>query len=886
MRLAVLIAIVGGAGLACKSSGGSSKASVVNDAALSAYLQSVSDEVAGGSDSTYRVVVYDADFAQAFALPGDEIAVTLGMLGFIQTQAELACVLGHEIAHHQLGHVTDFFGGDASPPIGESHPLARGWPEAQEQAADDLGLSLCAAAGYEALSLPHLLFRAAQVESGESVDELLDAAPSANSGVDRTLLAVETIGDGELDGGRIGYPEYDFVRDWLAESDFLKAGLSPQHEGPNFFPFVGLEGVVAVGLNYEEFMRDNARATFDWIDRECGREGVTVIPTNHLDAFGHCWAGCRAQELCGGCQNPGVFYEIAREAGYGGDEHDSFAEDWRNQEIGARGAVTDQSCEDYCTDKIESGGLDLTAPQRKWWDCASRDLLDTRPNGGEYTDYGALGSPDIFGDPHMRTIDGLRYDFHGVGEFIAVKSTVDDLMVQVRLAEVAALQASKTSAVAANVAGDRVGAYLGPSSFVVRVNGEALDPKGSWVQLPNGGQAQVESDEVVFQWPDDTRLWVYYWGDVLDLAMTLPAQRQAALSGLLGNADGDPTNEYITREGVPVDVPDESGEARREALYSEFGESWRIDAAESLFDYEPGESSDDFQAPGFPASDLTIDDLDEVTRREAREDCISLGVTESPWLEDCIFDVGFTGELSWVSSARNAADPNSLTWNEMYEVEGEIEGDGVFILEQFIGKAGDEQFFRFTQTMSSLGLANWEVRTPSGDLLFLNCVFRCGQPGAFVLPESGLYVSRVVADPGERGVLTVARNVVPEPQLFDIGSATGVALESLGEGAGSIEIPGSEDIYRIDGRAGTTITLTPVDIDGAIQFGQWKLTAPTGTVLFDQILPLTGGTPRTQDLVLDGPYELSITGGNSWPSEWNFGYGEYRIQFQVTPTPG
>jgi len=870
----------------CKSSSDSSTPpSVFDDAAITAYVQSVADAVAG--DSTYRVIVYDAEFVQAFALPGDEIGLTTGLLKFIHNEAELACVLGHEIAHYQLGHVSDFFGGEASPPVAESHPLALGWPEAQEQAADDLGLSLCAAAGYEPLSVPILLFRAAQVESGETVDVLRALDASANSVVERTRRAVSGIAASDIDGGRIGYPEYAFVLDTLVAAVAAGAPQPTQSAGPNIVPWILVGGAVAVGLNYEEFTEDNQQATLDWLRRECGREGVTVVPTNYEDAYGHCWAGCRAQELCGFCLNPGVYYEVAREAGYGGDEHDSFWQDLRNQEIGSRGALTDQSCADYCNDKIESGGLDLSAPQRKWRNCGSLDLEDERPHGGMYSDYGALGSPDIFGDPHLRTIDGLSYDFHGVGEFVAVESTVDDLVVQVRLTEVAVLQASKTTAVAANVNGDRVGAYLGPSSFVVRVNGELADPRGSWVRLPNGGYVQVETDEVVFQWPDDTRLWVYYWGNVLDIAMTLPAQRQAALSGLLGNADGDPTNEYFTREGAPVDVPDEPRDARRDALYGEFGESWRIDAAESLFDYEPGESSDDFQSPGFPMSSLSIDDLDEVTRREARADCISLGVTESPWLEDCIFDVGFTGELSWASSARNAADPDSLTWNEMYESQGAIEGEDTVIMEEFLGQAGDAHFFRFTETMASLGLANWEVIAPSGDRLFLNCVYRCGQPGEYVLPESGLYVSRLTADPGESGLLTVARNVVPDPQVFDIGSGvTSVNLEQLGPGAGTISLPGGEDIYRIDGRSGMTITLTPVDIDGAIQFGQWKLTDPNGTVLFDVILPLSGGTPRSQDLVRDGIYELSITGGNSWPSEWNLGFGDYSILFEVAATGG
>jgi hypothetical protein len=39
-------------------------------------------------------------------------------------------------------------------------------------------------------------------------------------------------------------------------------------------------------------------------------------------------------------------------------------------------------------------------------------------------------------------------------------------------------------------------------------------------------------------------------------------------------------------------------------------------------------------------------------------------------------------------------------------------------------------------------------------------------------------------------------------------------------------------------------------------------------------------------LALDGIYELSITGGNSWPSEWDFGFGDYSILFEVATTGG
>jgi hypothetical protein len=872
----------------CQSSGGStSDASKFDDAALSAYLQSVADSVAGSSG--YRVAIYQAELAQAYALPGAEIALTTGMLALLHNEAELACLFGHEIAHHELGHVRELFGEDPSPPIGESHPLANGWSAEREQAADARGLSLCAAAGYEPLCGADLLVRSARLITDQTTAELRAQTESTDPLIERARAALAII-DGEgIEGGRIEYSDFVDVHERLAELESVTAAPGPAGAA-TYFGRTFTTGVY-INDNLAQFNGDMSRATEEWLDRECAK-GVKFVPSNYWDAFGHCWAGCRASELCNReCLNPGIVREVDREFEdfIGTADHDSFWQDWFNQEVGlaTESEYGDAfSCGDICGAALENRLLDLSAPQRIWKNCQSRENSETRPTGGTYSDYGSY-ELKIFGEPHLVTTDGLRYSFQAAGEFVALSSTVDDFVVQARFSQVGSLRASKTTAVAANVNGDRVGGYLVPGGFVVRVNGETSAPNASWVRLAAGGSIQVDADTAVVQWPDDTRLWIYGIGGVIDMWMKFPPQRQVKVVGLLGNADGDPSNEYVTRDGEPVTVPNEPGAARLEALYSVFGDSWRIGAAESLFDYEVGESTEGFQVPGFPEQDLSIDDLSEFQRREAREDCISRGVTESPWLEECIFDVGFTGDITWADSARRAADPNSLSWNEMYEVEGEIDGDveDVVILEQFIGTAGDEHFFRFVQTMSSLGLANWEVYTPSGARLFLNCVWACGQPGPFVLPESGLYTSQLSADPGERGVLKVARNVVPEPEQFDLVSATGASLSTLGEGAGLISVPGDADIYRIEGRAGTTLTLTPVDIDGALHFGHWSLTDSSGVELFDRILPTTGGTPFRQDLVRDDTYFLRIDGGSGWPSDGDYGYGRYQITYQVTSTP-
>ncbi|HKJ76198.1 MAG TPA: M48 family metalloprotease, partial [Gammaproteobacteria bacterium] len=74
------------------------------DEALQEYVQAVGDELAAHGhrkDLIYRFTVLDSPDVNAFALPGGYIYITRGLMAYLDTEAELAAVLGHE-----LGHVT------------------------------------------------------------------------------------------------------------------------------------------------------------------------------------------------------------------------------------------------------------------------------------------------------------------------------------------------------------------------------------------------------------------------------------------------------------------------------------------------------------------------------------------------------------------------------------------------------------------------------------------------------------------------------------------------------------------------------------------------------------------------------------------------------------
>ena len=78
-----------------------------DDAALQAYVQRVGAELAAHSHRTnlvYRFTVLDSTDVNAFALPGGYIYITRGLLAYLNSEAQLAAVLGHEIGHVTARH--------------------------------------------------------------------------------------------------------------------------------------------------------------------------------------------------------------------------------------------------------------------------------------------------------------------------------------------------------------------------------------------------------------------------------------------------------------------------------------------------------------------------------------------------------------------------------------------------------------------------------------------------------------------------------------------------------------------------------------------------------------------------------------------------------------
>jgi len=76
------------------------------DAGLTNYVRGVGQKLAAVSDRKlpYEFVVLNSSVPNAWALPGGKIAVNRGLLTELNSEAELAAVLGHEIVHAAARH--------------------------------------------------------------------------------------------------------------------------------------------------------------------------------------------------------------------------------------------------------------------------------------------------------------------------------------------------------------------------------------------------------------------------------------------------------------------------------------------------------------------------------------------------------------------------------------------------------------------------------------------------------------------------------------------------------------------------------------------------------------------------------------------------------------
>ena len=75
---------------------------------IDSLLQVIGDRLSGGlnrSEFDYRFIVIDSEMINAFTVPGGNILISTGLIGFCESPEELAAVIAHEMGHVEKRHV-------------------------------------------------------------------------------------------------------------------------------------------------------------------------------------------------------------------------------------------------------------------------------------------------------------------------------------------------------------------------------------------------------------------------------------------------------------------------------------------------------------------------------------------------------------------------------------------------------------------------------------------------------------------------------------------------------------------------------------------------------------------------------------------------------------
>jgi hypothetical protein len=304
-----------------------------------------------------------------------------------------------------------------------------------------------------------------------------------------------------------------------------------------------------------------------------------------------------------------------------------------------------------------------------------------------------------WGDPHMTTVDGVKYDFQGAGDYTALKKDKFEIQTRQRPVPSAgvgganehtglATCVSVYSGVALLIGSNQVS--LEPTTSGQTTSGKSSNGLQLWVNhkpatltdsgidLRAGGTSDskaalegriVKAAGGAYEFDTADGMQVVatpdYWISQQTPYLNLRVYQAAATSGLWGLI---PSGSWLPAlpDGTSVGPMPDALAQRYQTLYTTFGNAWRVTGAASLF--EPGTNTGSLTAadwPRFNATSCTIQGQPTampVDPQVAAQACS--GVTDPAQKADCTFDVTVTGNTGFAETyvKTQAFKPNGGGW--------------------------------------------------------------------------------------------------------------------------------------------------------------------------------------------------------------------------------
>jgi predicted Zn-dependent protease len=218
---------------------------VYADEALQSYVNRVGQKLAAQShrpNLSYHFTVLDSTEINAFALPGGYVYITRGILAYLNSEAELAVVLGHEIGHVTARHgvrqqsaaqaanisltIASIFVPQLRNQNGQNlgnvlnGALLSGYGRDQELQADALGAGYLAATGYDPQAIIQVI---GVLKNQEIQDAILAKQEGREARRYHGVFATHPDNDTRLKLAVAEAGKQTVVRSFLGHDEFLHA---------------------------------------------------------------------------------------------------------------------------------------------------------------------------------------------------------------------------------------------------------------------------------------------------------------------------------------------------------------------------------------------------------------------------------------------------------------------------------------------------------------------------------------------------------------------------------------------------------------------------------------------------------------------------------------
>src|SRR5437773_994304 len=190
---------------------------VYGDRELQRYISDIGVRLAQVSERPslpWHFAIVDVPAINAFALPGGYVYITRGILPFLDDEAQLGCVLGHEIGHVTARHAAQQYSKSTGAELGmllgsifvpEVRPfgslaesglglLLLKYSRDDELQADSLGVRYASRGGWDPAAMPRMLATLGRIDEAsdnKGVPNWLATHPAPENRVERVQSAVQ-----------------------------------------------------------------------------------------------------------------------------------------------------------------------------------------------------------------------------------------------------------------------------------------------------------------------------------------------------------------------------------------------------------------------------------------------------------------------------------------------------------------------------------------------------------------------------------------------------------------------------------------------------------------------------------------------------------------------